>query len=91
MSDKQDSAQPPTDVVALRQRAEAQVRNMASPAPAAHTPEEIQQMLHELRVHQIELTRNCAGPRRRSKPNGRAILISTIWPRQATAPSVKMD
>ena len=56
MSDKpQNPAQPPADAATLRQRAEAQVRTMASPALPAHTPEEIQQMLHELRVHQIEL------------------------------------
>ncbi len=56
MSDKpQNSAQPPTDAAALRQRAEAQVRAMESPTLSAQTPEEIQQMLHELRVHQIEL------------------------------------
>lgn len=56
MSDKpQDSAQPPTDVAALRQRAETQARSMASPALTAQTPDQIEQMLHELRVHQIEL------------------------------------
>jgi two-component system, sensor histidine kinase and response regulator len=49
------AAQPLPDAAALRQRAEAQVRAMQSPDPAALTPEEIQQMVHELRVHHIEL------------------------------------
>ena len=56
MSDKpQDATQPLPDTAALRQRAEAQARAMKSPGPAAQTPEEIQRVLHELRVHQIEL------------------------------------
>ena len=56
MSDKpQDSAQPPVDAAALRTRAEEQVRSMDLTTHPAQTPEEIQQMLHELRVHQIEL------------------------------------
>jgi PAS domain S-box-containing protein len=50
-----DSAQPPTDAEVLRQRAETHVRSMELPAPATQTPEQIQLMLHELRVHQIEL------------------------------------
>ena len=56
MNDKpEDSGQPPADATSLRQRAEAQVRSIVSPALSAQSPEEIQQMLHELRVHQIEL------------------------------------
>ncbi len=56
MSDKpQDSAQPPVDAAALRKRAEEQARSMDLTTHPAQTPEEIQQMLHELRVHQIEL------------------------------------
>jgi PAS domain S-box-containing protein len=56
MSDKpQDSALPPVDAAALRQRAEAHVRSMASLTLSAQNLEEIQQMLHELQVHQVEL------------------------------------
>ena len=51
----QESAQPPADAAALRQRAEAQARAQEPAALAAQTPEEIQRVLHELRVHQIEL------------------------------------
>jgi PAS domain S-box-containing protein len=40
---------------ALRKRAEELTRTMSSTALSAQTPEEIQWVLHELRVHQIEL------------------------------------
>ncbi|MFZ3046780.1 MAG: hypothetical protein WA151_12770 [Desulfatirhabdiaceae bacterium] len=42
----------------LRQKAEALARERAARTPedsAVHSPEEIRKMLHELRVHQIEL------------------------------------
>ena len=48
----------PGDAAELRRRAEEIARGRAVQAPAtieAQSPEEIQQMLHELRVHQIEL------------------------------------
>lgn len=49
---------PSKDAAALRERAEALVRERAGQTPedsAALSPEEIHQTLHELRVHQIEL------------------------------------
>lgn len=64
MSDKQiNFGQTPIDAAAasafsgqaLRKRAEEQVRAMELTAHAVQTPEEIQQVLYELRVHQIEL------------------------------------
>jgi two-component system, cell cycle sensor histidine kinase and response regulator CckA len=48
----------PTDAAELRRRAEAVARERAARAPedpAALSPEETRQMLHELQVHQIEL------------------------------------
>ena len=51
----QYSAQPPIDIATLRKRAEEQVCAMESSALSAQSPEKNQQMLHELRVHQIEL------------------------------------
>ncbi len=41
--------------LALRKRAEEQARAMALTSATTQTPEEIQRVLHELRVHQIEL------------------------------------
>ncbi len=56
MSDKrQKPGQTPADVAALRKRADEQARNMAPTSLSAQTPEEIQRVIHELRVHQIEL------------------------------------
>jgi PAS domain S-box-containing protein len=56
MSDKtQDTKQTPADPADLRKRAEAQVGVMDSNTMSAQTPEAIQQIFHELRVHQIEL------------------------------------
>jgi len=40
---------------ALRKQAEDKVRDMGETTPAEQSPEEIRRMLHELRVHQIEL------------------------------------
>lgn len=39
----------------LRQQAEAQLRDMDAPGMATCTPEATQQLVHELRVHQIQL------------------------------------
>jgi PAS domain S-box-containing protein len=56
MSDRQpNSAQMSTDAVTLRKRAEEQVRTMEPTSLSAKTPEAIERMLYELRVHQIEL------------------------------------
>ncbi|WP_160173657.1 hypothetical protein [Nitrincola sp. A-D6] len=56
MSNKlQNFTQPHIEAVALRKRAEKQASFMESSELFAQTPEKIQQMLHELRVHQIEL------------------------------------
>ncbi|PTN31326.1 PAS domain-containing hybrid sensor histidine kinase/response regulator [Desulfonatronum sp. SC1] len=56
MSDmKQDPRQTPVDVAVLRKRAEKQAGGMEPVSLPAHSPEAIQQMFHELRVHQIEL------------------------------------
>jgi len=57
MSEKQHNIrQMPADAAALRKRAEAQARTMEPTILPEQTPEEIRQMLHELHVHQIELT-----------------------------------
>jgi PAS domain S-box-containing protein len=45
----------PRDAAELRRQAEAYVRNLAPLPPSAPTHEESQRVLHELRVHQIEL------------------------------------
>jgi two-component system sensor histidine kinase/response regulator len=56
MNDKpHDSMQSLADTTALRQLAEEQVRSRESATLPPQTPAEIQQVLHELRVHQIEL------------------------------------
>jgi len=56
MSDKQqNSGQMPTDAAKLRKRAEEQARTLEPISLSAQTPETIEQILHELRVHQIEL------------------------------------
>jgi diguanylate cyclase (GGDEF)-like protein/PAS domain S-box-containing protein len=57
MNDKQQNyRQTPTDAAMLRKRAVEQARFIEPAALTAHTPEELQQILHELQVHQIELT-----------------------------------
>ncbi len=85
----------------LRKQAEAKLA--LSPEPlAATSPAETQRLLHELRVHQIELELQNeelrlaqaeieAGPRPRSKPGARAISTSTTWLRWATAPCPSRD
>jgi PAS domain S-box-containing protein len=56
MSDKQqNSGLTPTDAAKLRKRAEKQARTLEPIFLSAQTPETIEQILHELRVHQIEL------------------------------------
>lgn len=56
MSDKtQNTGGPPADAAALRKRAEEQARTMEPTALSAQSPAAIRKMLHELRVHQIEL------------------------------------
>ncbi len=56
MSDRQQgSKQTPLDAAALHKRAEEQAGAMEPTPLSAQTPEAIQQMFHELRVHQIEL------------------------------------
>ncbi len=56
MSGKQNkSTQTPAGAAALRKQAEEQARNMEPASLSTQTPEEIQRVLHELRVHQIEL------------------------------------
>ncbi len=50
-----DSRQTPTDAADLRKRAEKQAGAMVSVSLSTHSPESVQQMFHELRVHQIEL------------------------------------
>jgi PAS domain S-box-containing protein len=56
MSDtKQDLRQTPADAADLGKRAEAQAGAMEPISLSAQTPEAIQQMIHELRVRQIEL------------------------------------
>jgi PAS domain S-box-containing protein len=56
MSDKQhNSGLTPTDAAKLRKRAEEQARTLEPISLSAQTPETIEQILHELRVHQIEL------------------------------------
>ena len=56
MSDKPyDSMQSLADTTVLRQLAEEQVRSRESAIQPPQTPEEIQQVLQELQVHQIEL------------------------------------
>ncbi len=56
MSDKeQDCRKTPADAADLRQRAEAQAGAAEPVSLSAQTPEAIEQLIHELRVHQIEL------------------------------------
>ncbi len=56
MSDEpQDLSQAPADAQTLRTRAEERVRAMDLASRPTQTAEEIQRVLHELRVHQIEL------------------------------------
>ena len=56
MSDKQlNSVQSPIDAATLRKEAEEQAWSMEPTYLSTQTPEEIQQVIHELRVHQIEL------------------------------------
>ena len=52
---RQDPRQTSVDAPALRKRAEEQAGSIEQTSLSAHTPEEIQRILHELRVHQIEL------------------------------------
>lgn len=52
---QQDPRQTSVDAAALRKRAEEQAGTMEQASLSAHTPEEIQRILHELRVYQIEL------------------------------------
>jgi four helix bundle suffix protein len=52
---KLDTTHTPADAAALRKRAEEQAGTREPPSLSVQTPAEIQQMLHELRVHQIEL------------------------------------
>jgi two-component system, cell cycle sensor histidine kinase and response regulator CckA len=55
MNDRQqDPGQSSADGAELRKRAEEHARSMELTL-SAHTPEEMQQVLHDLRVHQIEL------------------------------------
>ncbi len=56
MSDKQQSSRKKSaDVAALSKQAEEQTRNMDPTNLSAQTPEELQQMLHELRMQNEEL------------------------------------
>ncbi len=56
MNDKeQDRKQMLAGAADLRQRAEAQAGAAEPDSLAAQTPEAIEQLIHELRVHQIEL------------------------------------
>jgi PAS domain S-box-containing protein len=56
MSNSRDhSGKKPADAATLRQRAEEQARTMEPISLSAQAPEAIERMLHELRVHQIEL------------------------------------
>jgi hypothetical protein len=84
------------DVTAeLRRRAEELAKGKAVQIPEqleVLTPEETHRMLHELRVHQIELEmqmRNCGEHRSSWTPFGPGILTSTIWRRWAIALSPK--
>ncbi|MBV5318876.1 MAG: hypothetical protein JZU50_13845 [Desulfobulbaceae bacterium] len=52
---QQNSWQTPTYAAALRKQAEEQARYMEPTDLSTQTPEEIQRVLHELRLHQIEL------------------------------------
>lgn len=52
---QQDPKQTFVDATALRKRAEEQARFIEQTFLSAHSTEEIQRILHELRVHQIEL------------------------------------
>jgi len=52
---QQDPRQLHADAVTLRKRAEEQAESLEQTSLSAHTPEEIKEMFHELRVHQIEL------------------------------------
>ncbi|MCA1785134.1 MAG: PAS domain S-box protein, partial [Desulfobacteraceae bacterium] len=57
MSDRQQGpGQPFPDMAKLRKQAEEKADVMAPPSLSVQTPEAIQQMVHDLRVHQIELT-----------------------------------
>ncbi|MDZ7836912.1 MAG: hypothetical protein U5N58_02615 [Actinomycetota bacterium] len=56
MSDRQqDPRQTPADAADLRKQAEEQAEAVDAVSVSALTPEAIQQMIYELRVHQIEL------------------------------------
>jgi PAS domain S-box-containing protein len=52
---EQDRRKTPADAANLRKRAEAQAGPAEPASLAAQTPEAIEQLIHELRVHQIEL------------------------------------
>ncbi|TVR03315.1 MAG: PAS domain-containing sensor histidine kinase [Desulfovibrionales bacterium] len=57
MSDKKNAPrQTPADAADLRKRAEKQAVAMEPISLSGQTPESVRQVLHELRVHQIELT-----------------------------------
>ncbi|MCA1786415.1 MAG: PAS domain S-box protein, partial [Desulfobacteraceae bacterium] len=56
MSDRQqDPGHTFPDMAKLRKRAEEKAGNMEPPSLSVQTPEAIEQMVHKLRVHQIEL------------------------------------
>ena len=56
MREKQQDPRPPhADASMLRKRAEEQTASLEQTSLSTYTPEEIEEMLHELRVHQIEL------------------------------------
>jgi PAS domain-containing protein len=57
MSDKKNGSRlPPVDLADLRIRAEKQAAAIEPISLSEQTPESVRQVLHELRVHQIELT-----------------------------------
>ena len=90
-----DTRPPSTDQEqALRQCAEEVARERASSSPKdveAMSPEEVKRMLHELRVHQIELEMQNEELRRTQEANctlrGRVTSTSMTWRRWAIASS----
>ena len=89
MTERKRRSGPATD---LRRRAEEKARAIEEKTLGTVPPEEARQLLHELRVHQIELEMQNEELRRTQaelEASRRGISTSTTWPRSAMSPSAK--